>query len=331
MHMTELTICSVYHKEEARDLLDLNWRLTNEVNYDVHTRWVVTDNSPQHTHIAPPGKSIEVFPGFEISEFENIYPKSIIYPFHASSGLNNLLPHVKTRFVLFLDADFFIIRPHWIRDVIAYMEEHNLAAFGAPWHPQYSRKVRYLPMQACMFVDTSLIPVMELSFHPSYPFRSTHLTTNPHGVFPVKKTRGSSLLERCMGVIEERWGIGQSRDVSYRIGELLKESGLPVELVQPVWKKGDHAGALNRAIDMFLPERFSVMPKRKHYFSESGFHEKGLYNFYADCMEEYMWRGEPFSVHIRNTSKRKSMPDAFTQLERSLFSTLQSRVDSRPL
>ncbi len=325
--LPDITICSVYHRKETSDLLSLNYRLTRELNKGAHPRWIVTDNSPREKNLSAPEGDIEVFPGFEISEFEKVYAKPIVYAFHASSALNSLLTHCKTRYVLFLDADFFIIRPNWIAEIIAHMRSRELAVFGAPWHPQYSGKIRYYPTHNCLFVDTSYVPAMELNFHPEYPFTATHLATNPTGKFPVRRSRSDSFFGRCMGSVEERWRVGSSRDVSYRVAQLLKESGMRIDLLQPVWKRAGHAQFLNRVLDACLPERYSFMPKRQEYFSTTGFKEKGSYDFYADNMEEYMWQSEPFAVHIRNTSKRDDILDTIQFLEKKLFSRADNRVD----
>lgn len=320
--MNDLTICSVYHKKEARDLLTLNQRLTRKLNTGANFHWIAIDNSPREQNVAPPEGDFEIAPGFEIAEFERIYAKPIVYAFHASSAMNSVLPRIKTRFVLFLDADFFLIRPNWISGVVAHMRTNELAAFGSPWHPHYAGKIRYYPTHNCLFVDTSRIPATELDFHPDYPFTKTHLATNPTGKFPLRKPRSGSALSRLWGSVEERFHVGTSRDVSYRIAQLLKQSGMPVELVQPVWKSADHAHRLNRMVDALLPERYSYMPKRSGYFSTIGFAEKGRYNFYAHTMEEYMWQHEPFAVHIRNTSKRDSFADTVLLLEKELFSAV---------
>ncbi len=324
--MPDLTICSVYHRKETSDLLSMNWRLTRKLNEDAALRWIVIDNSPREKKVSPPDGDIEIFQGFEISEFEKIYAKPIVYPFHASSALNSLLPQCRTRFIMFLDADFFIIRPNWALEIVSHMRRQELAAFGAPWHPQYSKKVRYYPTHTCLFVDTTRVPAMELNFHPAYPFTATHRATNPRGEFPVKKTRGDSFFARSVWSMKERWRMGSSRDVGYRVAQLLKESQMPIELLQPVWKSADQGRYINKVIDACLPERFSLMPKRNGYFSSTGFAENGYYDFYADKMEEYMWQGDPFAVHIRNTWKREGIADTFRRLEESLLSMGEQTV-----
>lgn len=305
----------------------MNARLTRSLNKDMPERWIAVDNSPREQHVPPPEGDFEVVRGFEIAEFEKLYAKPIVYPFHASSALNSALPHCRTRYVLFLDADFFLVRPEWITEVLAHMRDKKLAAFGAPWHPQYSKKIRYYPTHNCVFVDTSCIPAMELNFHPDYPFKVTHRATNPRGEFPARKTRSASFFGRCLWSVQERWRIGSSRDVSYRVSHVLKESGMPIELVQPVWKPADHPRLLNRMIDACLPERYSLMPKKQGYFSPTGFKEKGHHDFYVDRMEEYMWQSEPFAVHIRNTWKRDGIADTFQLLGESLLSMAEKRVD----
>jgi hypothetical protein len=325
--MRDLTICSVYHRKETRDLILLNHKLTRALNTNASIRWVVVDNSPHTARVSPPGEDIEVLKGFEISDFERMYAKPIVYAYHAASALNRVLPHCDTRYVLFLDADFFIVRPNWIHDVLSFMLDRGIVAFGSPWHPQYSGKIRYLPTHHCLFVDTSRIPVMELDFQPDYPFASTHLSTNPSGSFPVRRPHMSSILGKFVSTIMDRWHVGSSRDLSYRVARLLRESSLPVGLLQPVWKPKDHGHALSQFVDACLPERFAMMPKQRGFFSLTGFKETGRHDFYAEMMEEYLWQGHPFAVHIRNTSKRQDFADMLLGLEKKLFSAANTRVD----
>ncbi len=321
--MPDLTICSVYHKKETSDLLSLNAALTRRLNTHANIRWVVSDNSPRDAHVRPPEGDFEIFPGYELKELERVYAPSIAVPFHGASALNNLLPQCRTEFALFLDADFFVVRPNWIADVIAHMREQKITAFGAPWHPQYYKKVRYYPMSACLFLSAYHIHPTELNFHPAYPMDKTHLATNPQEEFPKREKRSTTPFGRLWWSLKERYEVGGSRDVSYRVAALLKESGMRVESAVPVWRPEDQVRGINRVIDRVMPDRFSFMP-RQGYYSPTGFKEKGVHDFYSEHMEEYLWHDEPFAIHVRNRSKRLDIPAEFTALHDSLFSFARS-------
>ena len=105
--------------------------------------------------------------------------------------------------------------------------------------------------------------------------------------------------------------------MTWRIKELLKGSGLRIECVQPVWKDREKRSKFSRFVDLFMPERFSFTPKRPGYFTDKGFKERGLTDFYEMNMEEYLWKGEPFSIHIRN-AYRKNIPRLFAKLTEGL-------------
>ena len=196
------------------------------------------------------------------------------------------------------------------------MEERKLAALGAPWHPKYSKKIRYFPTHNCTCIDSTLIPVTDVDFVPQYPFKPVHLSTNPSGIFPRKEIpiRGG-LLGKILLNMRERYLIGSSREVSYRFSQVLKDSGLPVECFAPVWKPSDMPSKLTLLLDRFVSDRYSITPHRRDYFSPVGFKEKGYPDLYRLEMEEYMWKGKPFATHIRNTWKRDDVSEQHTALE----------------
>src|SRR6185436_16756142 len=89
---------------------------------------------------------------------------------HASAnhaaGLNKALDHVATRYVLFLDPDFFLVREKWITDAVAHMQTRRLSFFGAPYHPDRYYEYRYFPSILCMLVDLEQVPRSRLNFAP---------------------------------------------------------------------------------------------------------------------------------------------------------------------
>lgn len=155
--MHELTICSVSYHSGLH--LSANYELTREVNGDV--RWIVAQNGPHEelprfTVIAgaePPKTIAAGNPNIKIASY------------HHALGLNATLPHVKTRYALFLDPDFFVVPP--LARVIDYMKSRRLAFFGAPYaiDPGKPRRQDF-PCAFCMFVDTEKVDLAHFDFMP---------------------------------------------------------------------------------------------------------------------------------------------------------------------
>lgn len=80
--------------------------------------------------------------------------------------LNTLTKHCKTRFICYIDPDFFIFQP--IEEVLQIMDNNGFHFFGAPYYPDPRRKKIYdFPVGFCMFVDTSRVDVSKLDFTPA--------------------------------------------------------------------------------------------------------------------------------------------------------------------
>jgi hypothetical protein len=152
-----LTICSVSFNSGLH--LAANYELTREINGDV--RWVVAQNGP-----------LEDLPRFDVISGTEP-PKSIaagnqnikIASYHHALGLNATLPHIKTRFALFLDPDFFVVPP--LARVLDHMSSRGLAFFGAPYaiDPRKPRRQDF-PCAFCMFVDTERVDISQFDFMP---------------------------------------------------------------------------------------------------------------------------------------------------------------------
>jgi hypothetical protein len=321
--MSDITICSMYHSKDSSDLLTLNWDLTTNLNPGVKILWLVGDNRPKGGEpIEPPKGGFTFIQGYHSEDLKRVYNWPILAAYHGGLCLNALLPYCKTKYVLFLDSDFFVVRRDWLKELIAHMEEKKPAMFGAPWHPKYPGKPRYFPTHAFSCYNSDIIPVWELDFNPGYDFKYTHTSTNPGAFYPPEDPpRSKNVLYKAFFNLRKRLAIGSSRDVTWLIRESLKNSGLWVECAQPVWKEQHKKSKASRFLDMFLPERFSFTPKRPHYFTDVGFKEKGYPDFYELDMEEYMFEGEPYGIHIRNTHRRKDIARKFTQLAEGLKSS----------
>lgn len=316
----DLTIASVFHSKDTYELLALNHRAVSRMNPGVPLRWLASDGTEPDERVAMDRDAFTVVPGFhpgnapssvtsrsDFSQFVNSY-------LHAAS-MNDLVRRVRTRFMLILDNDFFIVRPHWIREVLAHMERKNLQFFGAPFHPRRFDKYRYFPCQQCLFVDCAAIDPRTLDFR------------GRHGEdFGALAALREKVVKKALHAIDpKRYRIGRSRDTSYEVfARYGTDPRVRSETVQPVFDPArDFSDAsrftapsfaatrANRIIERFLPDRLSYIPKQEGYVAGTGFREAG----YADvrgngedvnglAWEEYIWRGAPFGFHLQSISKK---------------------------
>jgi len=282
---SDLTILSVYHSRESRELLFINGELTKKLNPGINIQWLVADSTPD-------GLSDTAERGFTVirgAEKHNFLPKWIRPSFQHAESLNLLLPRIRTRFALVLDIDFFIVYPQWAREIVSHMQEAELGFFGVPWHPIYYRKFRYFPSHHSLFIDGHKVRLDTLDFKPQYDFS---LKKRPLGSF----LRGI--------VMRERGRIGQSRDTGYAIFSKYANGDVGYECAVPVWE--------TRAsfIDKLLPDRFSYLPKNSGYFSRSGFQKMGFFDVKKHQWEEFLWKEKPFGFHLRGLYRRKGTNEA---------------------
>jgi len=340
----KLTICSVDYN--SKSFLDLNWRLTNRLNSTDDFTWLVADNNLGffEKQLNENDYRFQVIKGDRYDETIKIGPEC----FHHAAGLSKLLPHISTRFVLFLDPDFYIVRKQWISEIISYMKLNKLSFFGAPWNPRWFAKWRYFPCTHCLFVDLDKVNIKSLDFKPKpnkiIKDRSDSAKQERNLYFMTIMRKISAKLRRLLQLLlnifkvkdllrlEQRKTIGSNADTGYSISQQYRESfSFQHECVVPVFKpncafkqgrdyvgqiKGiDFFGSLtNRIIEKLLPDYMCFIPKRRGYYSKVGFCDLGYFDVSAQGWEEFLWQGKPFSFHLRNFPKIISGTDAYSQL-----------------
>ncbi|HEX2478593.1 MAG TPA: hypothetical protein VHK45_04895 [Geminicoccaceae bacterium] len=289
-----LTICTVSF--DSWGWLVLHMALARRLAPEAELHWVVADNAPGGARPAlPAGVDVRVVPGAPFPD--RPYAAG---GYHHGAGLNATLAHVRTRHALFLDPDFFVVRPHWPGGVLAHMEERGLAFFGAPWHPRWVYKVRYFPCAHCLFVDGARVPLAALDFRPDYEEVPAHARRKE--ALPL---RGRAL-RHALGIIDplrlrKRRLVATSRDTSWRIYDrYAQDPARPSECLQPVFDPGR-----TRALEVLLPDRLRLVPGRPGYFARAGFAARGLPDLAALGCEEFLWRDAPFGFHVRSQPKRK--------------------------
>jgi hypothetical protein len=278
-----LTICSVAYRAKA--CLALNERLIRQLNPDQpRPEWLIFDNNvdvsdrldptdPRFTVIPAPTRDIDM--GYE----------------HAL-GIGALLARVRTRFLLVLDPDCFVVRPDWICDVLRHMETEGLGFFGTPINPRRFNSYRYFPYMVCMFIDLSRVSPRELCFLPGVWQWRTNLTYRARkacaGIPKAGFVFRSLLTEqwRTNGwQIKARFGDG--RDVRF-------------ECTQAVWDIASEMprGTIKALVHALTPASVSPLPKQPGYCTPRGFAALGAPDVGAYGWEEFMWRDQPFAFHV---------------------------------
>lgn len=279
----EITVCSVYHSPTTKVLVDFNYEFVKKQNQDVMIRSLVADNSPI------PLKNDKLYAVIKGVEFPTDVRSFYGAPYHHGRAINKLLPYIKTRFVLFLDPDVFLVSPHPIHTVIDLMTKNNLAFFGIPWHPIiHSGKIRYFPATHAFFVDREKIEG-ELDFEPQFH----RLPLKKPGILPRKMQKAWNMLS-----LKKRRSIGKSRETGYKIYEQYRH--LPYATAVSVI---DYTPTL---LDRVLPDSLCFMPKRKGTTTPTGFKETGHYDARGRGWQEFMLNDAPFCFHIRAGSKKFS-------------------------
>ena len=294
-----LTICSVSYN--SRPWLEMSRRLAVRLNPHNKLTWIVAENSPTGSPLAcqPDDTCFHVIPG---AAFESRSYASASY--HHGRAMNLTLSHIKSRYVLFCDPDFFIVRKDWAQTVLAHMTTAQLGIFGAPWHPRWVYKYRYFPCVHCLYVDLDRVPLDWLDFTPDYEGVPGYARVPD----PPKRAARSRVLAMFKWPdplkLRKRRYIGCSHDVSWRIAQRVStDPHVRVECLKPVFRP--ERGGLQSVVDRLLPDRLSLVPKRGGYFTELRFKDCGLPDLNAWGWEEFMWLGEPFGFHVRSQPKLK--------------------------
>lgn len=100
--------------------------------------------------------------------------------------------------------------------------------------------------------------------------------------------------------------VGQFRDTAWQVYQQFRDQ--PHECLTPHF-----IATPNR----FIPDRFSVIPKKQGYFTEQSFLKSASSFAYNSAWEEFFWQDQPFALHLRRVG-RKPKVDEYTELCRVL-------------
>lgn len=294
----DLTICtSVMPADQT--FTHLNWELISRLNGAEGWKWLVIDNSeePDQLHLKPWDDRVQVIKGVET---DWALPAWCQGSYHHAGAFNKAVHSIESRFAVFLDPDFYIVRPQWMGHVTSYMQNNNLAILGAPWHPKWYTKYRYFPCAHALFIDLERVPADTVDFTPF--------------VREVVEARNDSDQNRTsfwkvppMPSRRQRRTIATSNDTGYPLySRYANDENIRWESITPVFRlreefrgPGYALSSYGRTLERFLPEKYSFLPKRSESYSEVGFREFGYPDVSHLGWEEFLWHDEPFGFHMR--------------------------------
>jgi hypothetical protein len=256
-------------------------------------RWLVVRNRPvqEADRDLGSGDGFDVVEGAKFdADVVDAAPRSV----HHAMGMNLVRSHVRTRFVMYLDPDCFLLRANWVQEILTHMLERDLATFGVPYHPRTSQKIRYIPCGVGMLVDTARLPIDDVDWRPG-------LSPSQRGRMPVGDLVVDAVLRRAK--MAHRLRIEASLDTGIEFYRRHREESITTECVQPVMLPIHLRSRLKRprerVLEAVLPERFCLLPRRPGFFTDRGFAALGHRDFATEGCEEYLWRDTPFALHLR--------------------------------
>lgn len=276
--------------------MGLQRELTERLNPGAALRWRVVRNlpvQPSDEHLHP---HFEILDGAALDEGPEAPAASRRGSYHHALGLNVACRDLRTRFVMLLDPDCFVVRPGWIADVLTHMRDRGLAAFGTPYHPRSPAKVRYVPNAVCMVVDTELLALEGLDWTPG-----TGMEPAPPRVSPTDRLILAALKRLSSGA--QRLRVESSVDTGIEVYRHAVAQGVEVECTQPVvlpaHMRSEIKHPKQRVLEAVLPDRYCLLPRHKGYITDRAFATFGHPDTAVMGCEEFCWRDVPFALHLR--------------------------------
>ena len=290
----QLTIITV-GLEKHYDYIRRQLKLIDALNPGAACRFLVVDNAPRASaHLALDDPRCTVLPGVDAAPL----PERGRGSYHHAAALNLAMPHVRTRYVLVMDPDLFVVRPRWIDDCIRHMQACGLTVFGVPWHTRWVRKWRDFPCVHFMLIDLQKAPPEQIDFTPAL-VEDLEADARPRSVW----------LKAHVPRIHNRMLLGSRRDTGWRLRKRFGH-GHRVELALPVvdfdkeLSKPPHLlTEAGRRLEHRLPRRWSYLPRPDHYVMATEAPGFGAEPFQRLGPEMFVWRGAPFCFHLRRNAR----------------------------
>jgi hypothetical protein len=278
---SNLSLISVKFGSAA--LLERNVQLVHDLNPDTNFSWLVVNNDFEPNFRL---RGVEVLAGVPKPHASDKGST------HHALALNLALNAVKTRYVVLLDHDFFVLRPNWIGETFEHLHQHKLAALASQWHPRWSYQPQRLPSVHFLLLD--LEQFSGVDFRPDFfGNRFDALVSSPHLPLPAALR---TLLQT-----------GAYRDTGWRLLEQFKTRAfmcLDVAVDLPRLERG--APWLYRLAQRVLPPSWSPLPKTMRGYTDAHFLPPQAQEL---GWEEFFWQGRPFAFHLRRVGNATNQDD----------------------
>jgi hypothetical protein len=306
----DVTAISVFFDDF--ELLKRNAELSEALNPERSFTWIAVDNGGQdNTGFRESTRFAPCMGTPDIPESVSLDRGSL----HHSQGLMaGLESGISTRFLLVMDPDFYVVRPHWMEDVLEHMRNRRLTLFGSCWHPRWWYQYRDFPTVHFMMIDLERLPLEQLDFTP--------------GIRDDRYYRSVSDLTWLPLTLSRLLLMGRFKDTGYRVRETVlaqrchQYETLTIHFT-PQWSHPLLGWILSR-FPWLVPKRFIRTPRKGTYAVES-FLQQVAPNGYAKGWEEFYWRDKPFAFHLRNIGREK----ATSASDPELLHTFQKAIECR--
>jgi hypothetical protein len=320
--MSNLTLLSVISYDYK--YFEINYQLTSKLNKLDSFKWIVVQNKSHFDqgNIFKKNKKIKKIKNKNLKYIKGVDQKKKLVKtikkdgnsynlendrslYHAR-GLKIGLNSVKTRYLLIIDPDAYVIEKNWCEKLINYMKDNNLSFMGAPYHLRDFEKIRNFPTTYFLLIDLNKINIKTLNFMPPAKKYFTKekdkkVIISDYGIIK-NLLRMYAYLVGKITKDHQRYYIGSIGDTSYSFYKNFSKLNLRYKLLKPVVKKKDFTLS-KRILDKFFPDFLSYIPNDKNLYSENGFIEHKFPDFHSLRCQEFMFDEKPFLVHLRGSIK----------------------------
>ena len=279
-----LSIISVAFSDSG--FLEKNVELTKHLNPQLKSRWIVVDNTPRSDLSISAAACVEILPG--VPRLRSRDKGSM----HHAMALEKALREIRTRFVLFMDADFYVIRKDWIATLVTHVCEREIGIFGSVWHPRWFYQYRDFPSVHFMLVDLHQIPLTHIDLKPLISRDRWWLIINNERVPWPSFLRDALKAQRCR---DTGWRLYRRYrcDPAVRVETLLPHY-IPPASAQNLWE---------RKLAPLLGDAWRKYPADPHSFTDESFLRVRWAEAYGQEWEEFFWQGAPFAIHLRRVGR----------------------------
>ena len=300
----EITICTVCTNDEI--LIQKNIEIISKLNKQIKINWVIGINKKNISEV-----------NFKTYDTNIKYTKGVPSELIGSIALNHSITlnltkkYIDTRFVLFIDPDFFLLKENILEEIIKDMIAEKISFLGTPWYPKWHTKFRYFPCSHCLFVDTENISLDLFDFRPIKIFWDKEYYK--YNLFIDRKSLFKRIFFKMLSLnnfinynFVHRKNNAFDGDTCHRIYLNLRDSKYKFKIFNPGFNiKNDWlipiSWKLNNLIEFFLPEKYCFFPKRKKLIV---FDTKFINYLSSFSYEGFYWKNQPIGFHIRGHPKR---------------------------